>query len=69
MQSSQTNHLTKDQITAYHNLSERDTEKREIGRHLLICDDCRSLLPLPTREQFLRAVFGDEDDENDLDEN
>jgi hypothetical protein len=60
MEINQTEHLTKKQIMAYYGYSEKDEERHKIGRHLLMCDDCRSQLPPPTREQFLRAVFGDD---------
>lgn len=58
-------HLTKEQIAGYAADSLAHEEKREIGRHLLQCADCRNLLPVPTTEQFWSALMGEsERDEN-----
>lgn len=61
------NHLTQEQLMTYHSMPHNNEETHEIGRHLLICKDCLKKLPLPTREQFLKAVFGDGTDEVDFD--
>lgn len=61
------NHLTQEQLNAYHSMPRNDKETHKLGRHLLLCDDCLKRLPIPTREQFLRAVFDDEIDEDNFD--
>ncbi|MFZ1701021.1 MAG: hypothetical protein WBO10_03955 [Pyrinomonadaceae bacterium] len=38
---------------------------REASRHLLICGDCRDLLPNPSRKEFLESVFLEQDDRSD----
>lgn len=62
----QSEHLTKEQIAAYcaraPQLAGSETDEIEI--HLLQCAACRDLMPAPTTEQFLSALF----DETEFDE-
>ena len=55
------NHLTPKQILGYANDSLNKEEKNNVGRHLLLCDECLKLLPPPTKEQLLKAIFGEEE--------
>ncbi len=58
-------HLTEFQLIAYHNCFLEKNELNEIGKHLLMCPDCRKRLPLPSVEQFWSAILADnEPDEN-----
>lgn len=59
-------HLTQDQLNAYHSMPRNDEETHKVGRHLLFCNDCLQRLPIPTREQFLQAIFGNEIDEDEF---
>lgn len=62
-------HLTPFQLSAYHNCSLEKKELNEIGKHLLMCPDCRKRLPLPSVEKFWSAIMTDnEPDENLIDE-
>ena len=36
-------------------------EAREFSRHLLNCGECRELLPKPSKQEFLRTVFGEQE--------
>lgn len=49
-------HLTQHEILAFANDSLAQCEANEIGRHLLQCERCRKLLPLPSVEQFWAAI-------------
>lgn len=49
-------HLTKFEIEAYAS-SPDSSESAEAGRHLLQCETCRTVLPVPTKERFLEALF------------
>lgn len=53
-------HLTPLQLSGYANDSLDGEEKNIVGRHLLVCEECRKLLPPPTKEQFLKALFSEE---------
>jgi hypothetical protein len=53
-------HLTKEQLQAYAADSVAQSERGEVGRHLLQCAICRDALPAPTPEQFWSALFVDE---------
>jgi hypothetical protein len=53
-------HLTKEQLAAYAADSVAQSERGEVGRHLLQCAICREALPAPTPEQFWSALFVDE---------
>lgn len=59
-------HLTPVQLSAYHNCSLEKKELNEIGRHLLMCPDCRKRLPLPSVEQFWSAILTDNEPEEKL---
>jgi hypothetical protein len=48
------NHLSTSEIAMYQANSSRSTE---IGRHLLICKECRAKLPLASPQEFLNCVF------------
>ena len=52
-------HLTPHQLLGYANDSLDCEEEDIVGRHLLLCEECRKLLPRPTKEQFLKAVLGE----------
>lgn len=54
-------HLTRNQITAFSAGSLAERESREIGRHLLGCVDCRGQLPLPDPTNFWTAVMSEHD--------
>ncbi len=60
-------HLTENQLSDYFGDALEITKKREIGRHLLVCDFCLKKLPQPTPEQFWKALMT-ENDVNDRDE-
>lgn len=49
-------HLTTNKIAGYYAGTFSECEEREIGRHLLLCEMCRSLLPTPSVEVFLAAL-------------
>ena len=36
-------------------------EAREFSRHLLNCGECRELLPKPSKQEFLRTLFGEQE--------
>lgn len=52
-------HLKISDITAFREGLLSQTEHTKAARHLVRCGDCRNLLPLPTKEEFLKALFGD----------
>ena len=53
-------HLTKEQLQAFAADSLPQSEKGDVGRHLLQCAICRDALPAPTPEQFWSALLIDE---------
>ncbi len=53
-------HLTKDQLQAYAADFLAQSQRGEVGRHLLQCAICRDSLPAPTPEQFWSALLVDE---------
>lgn len=53
-------HLTKQQLQAFAADSVAQSEKGDVGRHLLQCAICRDALPAPTPEQFWSALLIDE---------
>ena len=55
-----TGHLTKEQLEAFAADSVAQSEKGDVGRHLLQCAICRDALPAPTPEQFWSALLIDE---------
>lgn len=55
-----TGHLTKEQLQAFAADSLPQSEKGDVGRHLLYCAICRNTLPAPTPEQFWSALLIDE---------
>ncbi len=54
-------HLTPEQLLGYRNDSLSVEENDIVGRHLLMCEECRKFLPPPTKEQLLKAIFGEEE--------
>ncbi|HLM62120.1 MAG TPA: hypothetical protein VK308_15040, partial [Pyrinomonadaceae bacterium] len=52
-------HLSKEQLFGYAADSLEPSHENEVGRHLLLCADCRKLLPVPTRQQFLSVLLGE----------
>lgn len=59
-------HLTENQIAGYRAGAFDALETREIGRHLLKCESCRQSLPVPTFDDFWKAVMNErKDDEQD----
>ncbi len=52
-------HLTQEQLFGYAADSLDSSQEDEVGRHLLLCADCRKLLPVPTPQQFLAMVLGE----------
>ena len=52
-------HLTREQLFGYAADSLDSSQEDEVGRHLLLCADCRKLLPVPTPQQFLAMVLGE----------
>jgi len=53
-------HLTKEQLQAFAADSLPQSEKGDVGGHLLQCAICRDALPAPTPEQFWSALLIDE---------
>jgi hypothetical protein len=63
-------HLTPNEILAYADDLLPHKQLFEIGRHLIDCEDCRRLLPVPTVEQFRSAIMTEwETNENSVDVN
>ena len=58
-------HLTQFELSAYQSDTLEKTARHEIGKHLLMCSDCRKSLPLPSVEKFWSAIMT----ENEPDEN
>jgi len=58
-------HLQISEIALFRNRTLSREEVREASRHLLICSDCRDLLPNPSRKEFLESVFIEQDDRTD----
>lgn len=56
-------HLTEEQLSGYVSDSLGASKANEVGRHLLQCENCRSLLPAPTPQLFLSALFGETEDQ------
>ena len=52
-------HLSKEQLFGYAADSLEPSQENEVGRHLLLCSDCRKLLPVPTTQQFLSVLLGE----------
>ena len=52
-------HLTEEQLFGYAADSLEPSQENEVGRHLLLCADCRKLLPVPTTQQFLSVLLGE----------
>ena len=55
-------HLTENQILGYRAGTFGARESREIGRHLLKCESCRQSLPVPTFDDFWKAVMNERED-------
>lgn len=55
-------HLTEEQLSGYASDSLDVSKANEVGRHLLQCENCRNLLPAPTPQQFLSALFSETKD-------
>jgi len=58
-------HLTKKQLSDYSLGSIGESAIHEFGRHLLGCESCRAELPLPTSQQFRKALLNESILEND----
>lgn len=56
-----TEHLTRNQIAAFSDGSLAAAESHSVGRHLLRCVDCRTLLPLPDTKRFWAAVTNEQE--------
>lgn len=54
-------HLTENQLSDYYSNALEDKIRREIGRHLLVCDFCLKQLPQPNPEQFWTALMTEND--------
>jgi hypothetical protein len=54
---SKNTHLTRNQLSALSAGSFREIESDAVQRHLLICDECRGQLPLPSVDQLWAAVL------------
>lgn len=52
-------HLTKEQLFGYAADSLEPSQENEVGKHLLLCADCRKHLPAPTPQQFLSELLGE----------
>ncbi len=52
-------HPTQEQIFGYAADSLESSRVAEIGRHLLLCADCRKLMPVPTPQQFRAVLLGE----------
>ncbi len=52
-------HLTKEQLFGYAADSLEPSLENEVGRHLLLCAECRKLLPAPTPQQFISVLLGE----------
>ena len=50
-------HLTSFQVNGYYSGAFADDDSNAIGKHLLQCSECRSLLPAPTPEQVWSAIL------------
>lgn len=62
MNDSEVKHLTEEQLSGYASDSLDVSKANEVGRHLLQCENCRNLLPAPTPQQFLSALFNETED-------
>lgn len=50
-------HLTKDEIAAFAAKTLSVEKHRIVAHHMLRCSDCRKDLPMPTTEEFFRALL------------
>lgn len=57
-------HLTTQQLSDYSTDRLEGEEENEVGRHLLMCEQCRRQMPPPTAEQISRAIFGNVKDDS-----
>ena len=55
------NHLTKNQLAGYSSGTLSEAEARVAGRHLLQCEACRKLMPMPSPERFMSALMTEND--------
>jgi len=58
-------HLHISEIALFRNGPFSREEAREATRHLLICRDCRDLLPKPSPEEFLKYVLLEQDNNSE----
>lgn len=58
-------HLHISEIALFRNGPLSREEVREATRHLLICRDCRDLLPKPSPEEFLKSVLIEQDNNSE----
>jgi hypothetical protein len=54
-------HLTKNQLAGYSTGTLSETEARAAGRHLLQCEACRKLMPMPSPERFMSVLMTEND--------
>jgi hypothetical protein len=54
-------HLTKNQLAGYSAGSLPEAEARAAGRHLLQCEACRKLMPMPSPERFISVLMTEND--------
>lgn len=59
-------HLTREQLEYYNGHRLPRDEQKTVGRHLLVCAECRDQLPPPTPEQFWAAIFREEPEEEEI---
>jgi hypothetical protein len=54
-------HLTENQLAGYSAGSLSEAEARAAGRHLLECEACRKLMPVPSPERFISVLMTEND--------
>lgn len=54
---SENEHVTKHEIAAFAAKTLSAEKHRTVAGHLLRCGECRSMLPMPTTEEFFRVLL------------
>ena len=54
-------HLTKNQLAGYSAGTLSEAKARAAGRHLLQCEACRKLMPVPSPERFMSVLMTEND--------
>lgn len=54
-------HLTKNQLAGYSAGTLSEAKARAAGRHLLQCEACRKLMPMPSPERFMSVLMTEND--------